>query len=288
MINLLICPSYRREVVFFSRDTPLASMPLLGQSLLEYWLSALSLRGASKAIVLAHEQPAAIVEVVGKGQRWGLDANVITESRELTPDEALLKYASELDPVPRPDSIIVVDHFPGVPEQPLFTSYQAAFRAIRQWLPSALTVDRVGVSEARPGIWLSCHSHVSPHAQLVAPCWIGQHVFIGADALIGPGAIVEDGSFIEPEVELVESWVCSDTFVGRFAKIYGSIAWGNALINWQTNSATQIADPFLLCALRRPRQAHPANWLKRLSGIYARNKSEVGLLWKHLLLHKEG
>jgi NDP-sugar pyrophosphorylase family protein len=288
MTTLLICPSSRREVLMFSRHLPLAGVPLLGQSVLEYWLSALSLRGVGKAIVLAHEQPASIAEVVGKGQRWGLEATVITESRELMPEEALLKYASKLDPVPKADSIIVADHFPGLPERPLFTSYQGAFRAIRQWLPSALTVDRVGFSEARPGIWLGCHSHISPHAQLIAPCWVGRHVFIGAGALIGPGAIVEDGSFIEPEVELVESWVCGDTFVGRFAKIYGSVAWGNVLINWQTNSATEIADPFLLCALRHPRQVRSANWLKKLCDVYTRNKNEVGLLWKHLLLHKEG
>jgi hypothetical protein len=217
-----------------------------------------------------------------------MEASVITESRELTPAEAMLKYAADLDPVPRPDAIGVLDHFPGYPEHPLFTSYAHAFEAIRQWLPHAVTADRVGFSEARPGTWVGCHSHLSPQARLIAPCWIGQHVFVGNGATVGPGAIVEDGSFIEPDAELVESWVGSDTFVGQFARILGSLAWGNVLINCQTNSETEIADPFLLCALRRPRQARSANWLKKLSDVYARNKGEVGLLWKHLLLHKEG
>jgi hypothetical protein len=63
---------------------------------------------------------------------------------------------------------------------------------------------------------------------------------------------------------------------------------GNVLINWQSNSATEIADPFLLCALRRFGRARSPNWLKKLSELYSRNKGEVGLLWKHLLLHKEG
>jgi len=267
---------------------PLASVPLLGQSLLEYWLSALAFRGVRKCIVLAHDHPEAVVEIVGSGQRWGIEACVIAESRELTPAEALLKYAAELDPVPRPDAIAVLDHFPGNPEQLLFSSYASAFQAVRHWLPSALTLDRVGYSESHPGIWVGCHSHVSPQARLIAPCWIGQHVFIGAGATVGPNAIVEDGCFVEPGAELIESWIGSDTFVGQFANIDGSLAWGNSLINWQANSETEIADPFLLCALRRPRQTRSGNWLKKLGDVYARNKGEVGLLWKHLLLHKEG
>lgn len=288
MTMLLICPSSRCEVPFLSQHVPLANVPLLGQSLLEYWLSALSFQGVRKCIVLAHDQPSVVAEVVGAGQRWGLDVKVIAESRELTAAEALLKYAPDLDPIPRPDAIAVLDHFPGAPERPLFSSYQNLFQAIRAWLPSALTPDRVGFSEAQLGVWLGCHSQVSPQARLIAPCWIGQHVFIGAGATVGPGAIVEDGCFIEPGAELVESWVGSDTFVGQFAKIDGSLAWGNVLINWQTNSKTEIADPFLLCALRRFGHARSPNWLKKLSELYARNKGEVGLLWKHLLLHKEG
>jgi NDP-sugar pyrophosphorylase family protein len=288
MTTLLICPSARPSVASLSRNVPLANVSLLGQSLLEYWLSALALRGVRKSIVLAHDQPDLVADVVGTGQRWGIEASVVSESRELTPAEALLKYGSQLDPIPRPDAIAVLDHFPGRPEFPLFTSYAAAFQALRAWLPWAVTVDRVGFNESQIGVWVGCHSHVSPQARLTPPCWIGQHAFIGAGATVGPGAMVEDGSFVEPGAEVVESWIGSDTFVGQFARIYGSLAWGNLLINWQTNSAIDIADPFLLCALRRPRQSRSANWVKKLSDMYARNKGEMGLIWKHLLLHKEG
>src|SRR5689334_7271281 len=245
MTTVLICPSTRSQVPLFSRHLPVANVPMLGQTLLEYWLSALSFQGIGKCIVLAHDQPKAVADVVGTGERWGLQASVVSESRELTPDEALLKYASELGPIPVPEAIGVLDHFPGHPDQPLFNSYADAFEAMRRWVPHAFTVDRVGFSEAQPGVWVGCHSHVSPEARLTAPCWIGQHVFIGSGAGVGPGAIVEDGSFIEPGAELVESWVGCDTFVGEFARIQASLAWGNSLVNWQTDSQTEIADPFL-------------------------------------------
>ena len=155
---------------------------------------------------------------------------------------------------PSANLIAVLDHFPGKADYPLFASYQHWFSGLRQWIPSALTVDRVGTNEVRPGVWMGCHSHVSPAAVLRPPCWIGQYVFVGARAVIGPGAVIEDGSFVEPAAELAESWVGAETFVGQFARITNSLAWGNTLINRLTGSAVQVADPFLLCALRRPRR----------------------------------
>jgi len=288
MRTLLICPGERDAVAALSQHVPLAHVPVLGQTLLEYWLSSLAIQGTKDIGVLAHARQDLALDLVGNGERWGINAKLIDESRELTSAEALLKYAPELDAVAGGDSIIVLDHLPGHPELPLFSSYQHWFAGLRQWIPLAVTVDRVGTNETRPGIWMGSHSHVSPLAQICPPCWIGQHVFIGDRAIIGPGSIIEDGSFIEPGAELAESWVGPDTFVGQFARIRSSLAWGGALINWPTGSAAQVADRFLLCALRQPRGKRTPSWLARLSDIYARNKGEVGVLWKQLLLHKEG
>ncbi len=288
MTTLLICPSERSSVAFLSQQVPLANVPILGQCLLEYWLSALALRGVTNVGVLAHDRPEFGVDLVGIGERWGLDARVLIESRELTPAQALLKYGAELDPVSTPEAISVLDHFPGLDDQPLFSSYQGWFAALRNWMPSAVTVDRVGINETRPGIWMGAHSHVSPQAKLCAPCWIGQHVFIGARAVVGPGTIVEDGAFVEPGAEAADSWVGPDTLVGQFARIKGSLAWGSTLVNWQTGSAAQVVDPFLLCAVRQPRRRRTLGWLRKLADLHARNKGEASLVWKHLLLHKEG
>jgi NDP-sugar pyrophosphorylase family protein len=287
MRTLLICPGERSTVSNLCQHLPLAHVPVLGQTLLEYWLSALAVHGASQVGVLAHARPELTRELVGTGERWGLKAKVISESRELTVAEALLKHAHELDTTPAGEAIVVLDHFPGRPELPLFSSYQHWFAALRSWMPSALTVDRVGVNETRPGVWMGCHSHISPQARLQPPCWVGQHVFVGAGAIVGPGTIVEDGSFLEPGAELAESWVGPDTFVGQCARIRESLAWGSALVKWESGSAALVADPFLLCPLRQPRGKRTLNWLRRLSDIYARNKGEAGLLWKQLLLHRE-
>ncbi len=288
MRMLLICPSERSSIPLLQQYRPLTHVPMLGQNLLEYWLSDLSSHGVTQVLVLAHDRPELAKETVRIGERWGLDAQVISESRELTIAEATLKYANEPDLVPAQQGILLLDHFPTLADQPLFIDYKNWFSALRAFIPYALTPDRVGINEVQPEVWMGCHSQVSKEALLRPPCWIGQHTFVGAGAVVGPGAVVEDVCFIEPGAELVESWVGPDTFVGEFARIKGSLAWGNNLVNWQTGSEAQVADPYLLSALRNRSTLSSPGWLRKLSDLYARNKRDAGVLWKHLLLHKEG
>jgi NDP-sugar pyrophosphorylase family protein len=285
---LLICPSERAAVGLLAERVPLCVVPLLGQSLLEYWLTHLAGSGVKQVMILASDRPEQVVAMTGHGERWGLTVTVVEESRELTPAQALLKYEKELDPATAQRCIAVLDYFPGLPEFPLFTSYQALFSALQAWMPKARTPDRVGVREVQPGVWVGLHSHLSPQAKLAAPCWIGRNVFVGAHALLGPATIVEDGAFIEPAATIAHSVVGPDTFVGRLAELANSVAWGSTLINWQTGSLTKVPDPFLLCALRQPRPPHSPGWFARLSELYSRNKADVHLLWKHFLMNKEG
>lgn len=251
---LLICPSARPAVAELSQAAPLVAVPLLGQSLLEYWLSHLALEGFKEVRILAEDRPEQIRKLAADGARWGLKAQVTPELRELTVVEARIKYAGEF-PATEQHLFAVLDHFPGAPEFPLFTGHAELFLALTKWMPKAKTIDRVGMHELRPGIWVGRHAHVSPEAQLTPPCWLGRHVYIGARAVVGPMAIIEDRSFIEAGAEIVSSVIGPDTFVGRLAALRKSFAWGNTLLNWETDSVTQVADAFLLCALKRPANA---------------------------------
>jgi NDP-sugar pyrophosphorylase family protein len=246
---LLICPSPRGGVPELAQATPLAAAPLLGESLVEYWLSHLAQAGIKEVRILADDRPEQISKVVGDGARWGLRVEVAPELRELTAAQAQIKYASEF-PATGQNLVAVLDHFPGV-QQTLFTSHADLFLALVQWMPKAKTLDRVGVREVQPGIWLGLHAQISPEAQLRAPCWIGQHVYVGARAVIGPNAVIEDRSFVESGAEIVNSVIGSDTFVGRLAALQKSFAWGSTLVNWETDSVIQVPDAFLLCGLKR-------------------------------------
>jgi NDP-sugar pyrophosphorylase family protein len=287
METLLICPAARPAVGSWSRFAPLAALPLLGQSLIEYWLAHLALAGRKNVHVLADDRPDQIAALVNEGARWGIQAKVIAEARELTPAQAQFKYGNSF--AGSLDEITVLDHFPGMAEAPLFDSYAGWFSALLAWMPHARTPDRVGVREIQPGIWVASHARVAPSAQLRAPCWIGQSTFIAANAVIGPNAIVEDRAFVDTGAELSGSVVGPDTFVGRLASLHDSFAWGSTLVNWRSNSVNQVPDAFLLCALRHSTPpASMDNFLSRLGELYSRNKDDLQMLWKQLLINKGG
>ena len=157
--------------------------------------------------------------------------------------------------LPAPHDVVLMSHLPGCPKSPLFESYASWFSAVVEWMPRALTPARVRVSEIRPGVWVGRRARVSPRAQLIAPCWIGDQVFVGPKAVVGPGAVVEDRAVIEVGARVVQSYVGRDTFVGRMTSVVNSLALGNTLINWQTDSSLRVPDPFLLCSLAHPTAA---------------------------------
>ncbi len=285
MNAVLICPSVRPAVEHLASHAPLAAVPLLGESLLEYWLTHLAMSGATEVRVLANDRPEQIVALVGDGARWGLKVEMIVESRELTAAQAEIKYGREMES--NALEITVLDHFPGSVLS-LFTSYSDLFAGMLEWLPKALTPDRVGVRQLSPGVWIGLHTKIAPDAKLFPPCWIGRNVYIGSGAVVGPMSIIEDRSFIEPKAEVIGSMVGPDTFVGQLAVIQEAIAWGSTLINWKSSAFTQVADAFLLSSLRRPTlAAHSAGFVRRLGDIYSRNKEDLQTFWKHFLLDKE-
>jgi NDP-sugar pyrophosphorylase family protein len=286
MKSLLICPVKRPGVRLLSRDAPLSNIPLLGESLVEYWLSHLACSGVHQALILARDRSAQVRAVVGDGARWGMRVEVIETARELNPTQALLKYDRKSSPGSHHNRVNVLDHLPGQPERPLFLNYASWFAGLIAWIERAQTPDRVGIRQPRAGVWTSVSARISRRAELRAPCWIGKNVVVGPRAVIGPNVIIEDRVVLDPDVELVESWIGPDTFVGRYAQLSHSLAFGSTLLNWATDSVTEIPDSFLLCSLR----AHPQSIARpspvRGSAAETPVHGELSWLWKTLLSPK--
>ncbi len=256
MKAILICPAERRNIAALPENVPLATVPILGKMLVEYWLEYLGALGAKEVLILAADRPEQVRALIGDGARWGLRVAVIPESRELTAAEARKKYRNGSDDgwLPAPDDARLMDSLPRLPEFPLFTSFAGWFKAAMQWLPHAATPDRIGVRQIKPGVWVGLHTQVSPDAKLRAPCWLGENVRVGSGAVIGPMAVVEDGALIQPGAKIHRSIVGPKTFVGSHTDIRRSIAWGDALASWKLDSCLKVSDAFLLCPLE-PRQS---------------------------------
>jgi hypothetical protein len=251
MRALLICPAERPAVALLAESAPLALLPLLGKSLIEFWLEHLGALGATVIYVLAADRPGQIRAFVADGARWGVRIEVLPETRELTPAEARLKYhlRDDTDWLPTPHDVHLVDCHPALPDQRLFNHYGDWLATSLAWLPHALTADRIGVRELRPGIWVGLNTRVAPGAELRAPCWLGENVRVETNTIIGPGAIIENRAFVSAGAEVSQSVVAPETYVGELTEVANSVAWGNLLIHWRDGSCTRVPDPFLLCSL---------------------------------------
>jgi NDP-sugar pyrophosphorylase family protein len=259
MKALLICPDPGLAVAALTESAPLSNVPMLGQSLLEYWLAHLATLGAKEVVVLAADRPEQVLAGVGDGTRWGLRVRVQPENRELTLDEARAKHQANDRAawLPAPNDVVLLDHLSSLPQLPLITSYADWFAAAQAFMPRAITSDRIGVRELEPGVWIGLHAHIASGAKLIAPCWIEERAWIETGAVIGPNAVLEKEVFIARGAEVSQSLIGPKTFVGQFTEVRNSIAWGSSLVNWERDSCVQVPDAFLLCS-RETRRARPA------------------------------
>ncbi len=266
MKAILICPGYRPAVAPLAEAAPLAALPLLGESLLVYWLVHLASLGATEVTVLACDRPAAIRQIAGAGSRWGLRLTVAAEMHELTVAEARARHGGGDGWLPAPHDVVLADCLPGRPDTRLFESYGDWFAGIQAWLDRAVTPDRTGMREIAPGIRVGWRSQIPPDAVLVPPCWIGEKVRLDAGVTLGPNTVIEDRAVIGSGAEVVRSVVGPETLVGDHTAVIDSLASGDTLINWRDGSCLRVPDEFLLCSLRRP-PADATEWFRRVAQV---------------------
>ena len=94
MKAVLICPGERPAVSALAQSAPLALAPILGKTLLDYWLDHLVDRGVRHVYLLVSDRPDQVRAWLGDGVRWELKVEVVTEDAELKPVEARAKYRS--------------------------------------------------------------------------------------------------------------------------------------------------------------------------------------------------
>lgn len=253
MKALLICPGDSTGVRRLAESGTLATTPILGDCIVSHWIERLAGLGARQIEIIASEGANQVREAVGDGARWGVSVTVTVSKFEPTREEAADKYRPQGGTgwLPEPYDVVSMSHLPGCPDLPLFESYASWFAALLAWMPLALTPARVRVSQAHPGVWIGSRAEISPAAELVAPCWIGDRVSVEEGAVVGPGAIIEDRSVAGRNARIANSWIGPDTFVGRMTSVANSIAWGSTLVDWRTDSVLHVPDPFLLSSLSK-------------------------------------
>jgi hypothetical protein len=251
MNALIICPDRSSALPFFSRTGPVALAPAMGNSLLSHALTVLAEAGARHVTILAADRPEAIRKAVGYGERWGLFARVTAESRQLSVAEARAKYrpAADHEWLPIGQDILVADGSGILADDSPLNCAGDWFAALQKWLPQAHSY-RVGVREIAPGVWAGLRTRIETGASIEGPCWLGEGAWIRAGAKVGPHAWIEDEVLIDHDATVSDSWVGPRTYVGALTHVHRSLAWGNGLLNYETNSYLEVPDAFLLSDLQ--------------------------------------
>ena len=261
MKAIVICPDRRAETAFLARKTPLALVPVLGSSVLAHWLATLADRGVKEVTVLVTDRPDQIRTAVGRGERWGLKIEVRAEPVEISVAEARQRFTGA--------EVVLADRLPAQPDAPLFESYAGFFAALKAWLPQA-GKQRVGTREIAPGVWAGLRCKIDPSATVIAPCWLGENVWVRAHATVGPDAFVEDSAMVDNDAAITAGWIGPRTYVGSLTQIRNSLAWANGLLNYTNGSFMEIVDAFLLGDLQGEHGfVAKSPWLGRLAALVA-------------------
>jgi hypothetical protein len=282
----LICPQAYPAVPLLEHRLPQILHTYFGRTLLDYWLEYLAVSGVSHVTLLAAGHLELVRALVRNGERWGLKAEVLPEAGHVTAAAARAEYrgSDQAEWLPEPHDFTMLDHFPGMPRHPLFQSYSGWFEALQQFLPRAARSCRIGVREAKPGVWVAAHAHISPRARLVAPCWIGERASIGPRCVVGPRAVVEDGVVVEADSEITLSAIGPH----KWTEVRQSLAWGNSLLNLETGSFVIVPDPFILSSLSPaapPLPQLPTPLRTQIAAAFNRTKSDLQLLWREFVTH---
>ncbi len=250
MKGILICPSDRDLFPCFTRKRPIALVPIMGRTWIDWMLSFLADKGAKEIIILSSDRPDQIRNAVGLGEKWGLKITVIPEMKELSAEEAVTKYQGQNSGswMPKPYDVTVLNHLPNYPDVDILHKPAEWFCFLKNLIQKG-PLNSILMRENSPGIWIGMKSQIHPSARLNPPVWIGNHSYISKNAIIGPGTILEDEVYVDEGAEIAESYVGQSTYVGKFIELKNTLAWASGLLNWKNGSFTEVTDEFLLSDL---------------------------------------
>jgi hypothetical protein len=229
----LIAPEWAALDTIWRSPLPFLLWPVCEKPLLTYWLDEAVRQGIESISLEALDRPHLIRQWLEGSALWSRSIEVITqpgggEGREHILIEGL-PGQTHLPPVQTPKELMQ-------------RWYDLQVEALNRRSSGIIHLDH----EYQPGVWFGPGAIASSNVVFTPPCWVGSHARIDAGCRVGPYAFIGRGAFLDEDVEVVESIVCADTFVGSHISLNRMAAQGGLLMDFERGVGVEVQDAFVL------------------------------------------
>jgi hypothetical protein len=245
----LIAPDWAQLDTIWRSPQPFLLWPVCEKPLLSYWLDEAVRAGVESVSIEAVDRPHLVRQWLDQRDLWSRSIEVHSApggggGRDCFLIEGLPPAGT---PVPVRCGKDLMNHW-----------YQLQVEALRRRATGMVHLDH----EYRPGIWFGPGAGAAADVVFTPPCWVGAHARIGPGCRVGPHAFVGEGVFLDADVEVEESVVCADTYVGSHTSLKRMAAQGGLLMDFERGVGVEVVDDFVLSSLGGSPSTAP--WFERL------------------------
>ena len=250
----LVAPDWSSLDTIWRSPQPFLLWPVCDKPLLSYWLDEAVRAGVESVSIEAVDRPHLVRQWLDQRDLWSRSIEVHSNPGSNEGWDRLL-----------------LQGLPGTKNPPAVQSakdlmehwYRLQVEALARRASGMVHLDR----EYRPGIWFGPGAKASADAVFTSPCWVGSHAMVGPGCRVGPHAFIGSGVFLDADVEVAESIVCADTYVGSHTTLKRMAVQGGLLMDLERGVGVEVVDEFVLAPLGGSASSPP--WFERLLAALA-------------------
>ncbi len=259
----LIAPEWEALDTIWRSPLPFLLWPVCEKPLLTYWLDEAVRQGIPSVSIEAVDRPHLVRKWLEGSALWSRSIDVLAQPGGGEGKECFL-----LQGLPSQENLPPVT----TPKELIQRWYDLQVEALRRRSSGMIHLDH----EYQPGIWFGPGARAAAGVSFI-PCWVGSHVRIESGCRLGPYAFLGAGAFLDEDVEVVESIVCAETYVGSHITLDRMAAQGGLLMDFERGVGVEVLDEFVLSSMESASLypslaericafvfASPLTWLARL------------------------
>lgn len=232
----LIAPDWAALDTIWRSPRPFILWPVCEKPLLTYWLDEAVRQGVPSVSIEVIDRPHLVRQWLDGSALWSRSIDIQAQPGGGEGKESIL--------------------IQGLPGQENLPPINTSKELIRRWYDlqvEALRRRSSGIihldHEYRPGVWFAPGVRAAEDVVFNPPCWVGNHARIESGCRIGPDAFIGPGVFLDKDVEVVESIVCADTYVGSHITLNRMAAQGGLLMDFERGIGVEVLDEFVMTSM---------------------------------------